>query len=89
MGTRAFAGEELLIDLLPAGAEIDCAGQLVVAGCGLRDLAEEHGTPLYVVDEQSLRSQARRFRDTLRKCWPNSHRSSSHPRHSRAPPRWS
>lgn len=72
MSTRTLAREELLIDLLPPGAEVDGAGQLVVAGCALRGLAEEYGTPLYVVDEQSLRSQARRFRSALLERWPNS-----------------
>jgi diaminopimelate decarboxylase len=72
MSTRTIAREELLIDLLPPSAEVDGTGQLVVAGCALRDLAEEYGTPLYVVDEQSLRSQARRFRSALLERWPNS-----------------
>lgn len=71
MSTRTIANEELLIDLLPPGAEVDATGQLVVAGCALRDLAEAFGTPLYVVDEQSLRSLARRFRGALLESWPN------------------
>lgn len=72
MSTRTIAGQELLIDLLPPGSEVDGAGRLVVAGCALRELADHYGTPLYVVDEQSLRSQARRFRDALLERWPNS-----------------
>jgi diaminopimelate decarboxylase len=72
MSTRAIAAEELLVDLLPPGAEVDATGRLVVAGCALRELAEEFGTPLYVVDEQSLRLQAQRVRGELLARWPNS-----------------
>jgi diaminopimelate decarboxylase len=71
MSMRTTAGEELL-ELLPPSAEVDCAGRLVVAGCALRELAEQYGTPLYVVDEPSLRSQVRRVRNALRDRWPNS-----------------
>ncbi len=72
MSSRTVADEELLIDLLPPDAELDAAGRLVVAGCPLRELSEEFGTPLYVVDEHSLRGQARRFDSALRERRPNS-----------------
>src|SRR5579859_6911788 len=72
MRTSAVTCEETLLDLLPPGADVDRSGQIVVAGCGLRELAEQFGTPLYVIDEHSLRSEARRFRDELHARWPNS-----------------
>lgn len=72
MSTKAITGEHQLLDLLPPGSELDSTGQLVLGGCGLRDLAEEYGTPLYAVDEQAMRGQARRFRDALRERWANS-----------------
>jgi diaminopimelate decarboxylase len=51
---------------------VDAAGELVVAGCRLSDLASSHGTPLYVVDEVALRGQARAFSQALGGRWPNS-----------------
>lgn len=60
------------LGLFPPGAAVDPSGQLVVGGCGLRDLADRYGTPLYVVDEGSLRSRVARFRTALADRWPNS-----------------
>lgn len=44
--------------LLPDSAELTC-GQLQIGGCGLLDLANEYGTPLFVYDEQHLRDRCR------------------------------
>ncbi|MYA74582.1 MAG: diaminopimelate decarboxylase [Acidimicrobiaceae bacterium] len=44
--------------LLPDSAELTC-GQLRIGGCGLLDLANEYGTPLFVYDEQHLRDRCR------------------------------
>ena len=49
----------LPLGLLPATAEIDEAGHLRVAGLDVLRLAAEHGTPLFVYDEQHLRDRAR------------------------------
>jgi len=45
--------------LLPQTAEIDPAGRLRVGGLDLVELAEEFGTPLFVYDEDHLRSRCR------------------------------
>ncbi len=45
--------------LLPMTAEIAPDGQLQIGGVGLVDLAEEHGTPLFVYDESHLRASCR------------------------------
>jgi diaminopimelate decarboxylase len=45
--------------LLPDTAEVDAAGRLRVGGCDLLDLAEAHGTPLFVYDEAHLRARCR------------------------------
>ncbi|MDE0608240.1 MAG: diaminopimelate decarboxylase [Acidimicrobiaceae bacterium] len=44
--------------LLPDSAEL-VDGQLQIGGCSLLDLAAEHGTPLFVYDEQHLRDRCR------------------------------
>ena len=45
--------------LLPDSAEVDGAGRLRVGGCDLLELAEAHGTPLFVYDEAHLRARCR------------------------------
>jgi diaminopimelate decarboxylase len=51
--------------LWPASAHKNADGALVVGGVDLRDLAREHGTPAYVLDEEDLRSRARAFGDAF------------------------
>ncbi|HWM34475.1 MAG TPA: diaminopimelate decarboxylase [Pseudolysinimonas sp.] len=46
----------------PANAARAASGALSIAGADVRDLAREFGTPLYVVDEDDVRSRARRIR---------------------------
>ncbi len=60
-----------LLELFPPGTERDGAGRLSISGCEVQELAERFGTPLYTVDEDALRSQARRFRGALETRWPN------------------
>jgi len=45
--------------LLPDTAAISTDGRLSVGGCDLIDLAERHGTPLFVYDEAHLRARCR------------------------------
>jgi diaminopimelate decarboxylase len=61
-----------VVDLFPPGAHLDAGGDLVIGGCRLRDLADEFGTPAYVVDEAALRARAREYRDELAARWPDS-----------------
>ena len=44
--------------LLPDSASV-VGGQLQIGGCGLLDLADEYGTPLFVYDEAHLRDRCR------------------------------
>ena len=46
-------------ELLPDNAVIDDTGRLSIGGCDVLDLAEEFGTPLFVYDEDHLRSRCR------------------------------
>jgi diaminopimelate decarboxylase len=48
--------------LYPIDSSINSRGHLVVGGCDTVDLAGEFGTPLYVFDENTLRSQCAEFR---------------------------
>jgi diaminopimelate decarboxylase len=69
---RTGVDVEQLIGLFPPGAALQESGELIVAGCSLRELALEFGTPVYVVDETALRARARRLREALGSRWPNS-----------------
>lgn len=55
------AVQTTLSHVWPDSATLDGRGVLQVGGCDALELAREFGTPLYVVDEQMLRSRAQRF----------------------------
>ena len=50
----------------PMTARVDDYGRLCVGGVALSDIADEFGTPAYVVDEDDFRRRARRYRTVLR-----------------------
>ena len=47
------------LHLLPEHATVSASGQLCIAGVDLLDLVAEHGTPVFVYDEEHIRSRAR------------------------------
>ncbi|MFM7228818.1 MAG: diaminopimelate decarboxylase, partial [Cyanobacteriota bacterium] len=49
-------------NLVPISLDRDGEGRLRLAGCGLSDLAHRFGTPLYVIDEATLRATCRAYR---------------------------
>jgi diaminopimelate decarboxylase len=65
------AAEAELLSLFPPGSRLDADGELVVGGCRLADLAAAWGTPLYVLDDEAVSEQVRRFRHALELSWPN------------------
>ena len=58
-----------LDQVLPLTASVDTskdpAGHLCIGGVDLCDLAKEYGTPLYVMDEQHIRTRLREYQDGL------------------------
>ncbi|HET7170581.1 MAG TPA: diaminopimelate decarboxylase [Gaiellales bacterium] len=52
------------MSVLPDTAVVE-DGRLCVGGTALADLAREHGTPLHVYDEATLRARARAYREAL------------------------
>ena len=46
-------------DLLPDNSTVGSEGQLLIGGVDLADVAAEHGTPLFVYDEDHLRARCR------------------------------
>jgi diaminopimelate decarboxylase len=57
-------------NVFPDTAEVDAQGTLVLGGCKATDLADEYGTPVYVLDETTLRARCRSFIDEFRKLYP-------------------
>ena len=61
-----------LTHVFPDTAATNDAGHLTLGGCDAVDLAEQYGTPLYVLDEATLRSRCRQFAGAFAGRYPNS-----------------
>ena len=57
-------------NISPISSEINESGKLVVGGCQLSEIAKKYGTPLYVLDELSLRTACRTYLNSLKKHYP-------------------
>ena len=57
-------------NLAPLTARRDGQGRLAVGGCLLSDLTRTYGTPLYVLDEATLRATCRAYRLALAEHYP-------------------
>jgi diaminopimelate decarboxylase len=55
----------------PNSSLIDPQGELIVGGYKISELAERFGTPLYVLDEQTIREVAREYKQALDEFYPN------------------
>lgn len=53
------------LSIYPTGAAQDAHGRLHLAGCRVADLAEQFGTPAYLVDVAGIRERAIRFQQAL------------------------
>src|SRR5690348_12273435 len=60
----------LHLHLWPDTIALDEAGRLSLAGVRLASLARDYGTPLYVFDEATIRSQCRTFQRAFASRWP-------------------
>jgi len=57
-------------NLAPISARLDAHGRLEVGGIPLSELAQRYGTPLYVLDEATLRATCRAYREALERFYP-------------------
>ena len=57
-------------NLSPLSTRRDSRGRLEVGGCTLSELASRFGTPLYVLDELTLRTACRAYRQALEEHYP-------------------
>ena len=61
-----------LTHVFPDTTDTNSAGHLTIGGCDAIDLVEQYGTPLYVLDEVTLRSRCRQFADAFADRYANS-----------------
>lgn len=71
MTTLAGAAARLA-SILPDTATLTAEGRLSVGGCDLTALVAEYGTPLYVYDEETIRSQCQAYLAEFRARLPQS-----------------
>jgi diaminopimelate decarboxylase len=71
-GRRGEQAHPPYLHLWPDTARVDAAGRLRIGGLDVAALAREHGTPLYLYDEATIRAQCRAFVHAFVVRWPES-----------------
>ncbi|MBZ8178791.1 diaminopimelate decarboxylase [Oscillatoria salina IIICB1] len=56
--------------LLPLTAKVNENDCLEIGGCDVTRLVQQFGSPLYILDEETLRAACRQYRDNLTKYYP-------------------
>lgn len=56
---------------LPVTAKVNAQGHLEIGGCDIVKLAVEYGTPLYLLDEQTILDQCLAYRSAFEQIFPN------------------
>lgn len=56
--------------LLPLTAQVNEQDHLEVGGCDVTELVRQFGSPLYIVDEETLRTTCRQYRDAFKQYYP-------------------
>lgn len=49
--------------------KVNAAGNLEIGGCDTIELAKEYGTPLYVMDETTIRQNCKRYKEAMEKYY--------------------
>ena len=57
-------------NLAPITTEVDDQGRLFVGGCQLSALAKKYSTPLYVLDEKTIRKACQAYKKALNEHYP-------------------
>lgn len=60
------------LSLFPHAAGVNATGHLTIGGCDAVSLAAQYGTPLYVLDEATLRSRCSEYRREFSQRYPDS-----------------
>jgi diaminopimelate decarboxylase len=59
-------------ELLPLTARINDKDCLEIGGCDVTSLVQQFGSPLYILDEETLRAACRQYRETFERYYPGS-----------------
>lgn len=57
-------------ELLPLTAQVNSRDCLEIGGCDVASLVEQFGSPLYILDEETLRTACRQYRDAFAHYYP-------------------
>lgn len=57
-------------ELLPLTARVNSRDALEIGGCDVATLVEQFGSPLYILDEETLRSACRQYRESFARYYP-------------------
>jgi diaminopimelate decarboxylase len=63
-------GDLYKLSLFPITTKVDSQGHLLIGGCDCVDLCKKFGTPLYVFDENAIRSRCREFKTEFTTRYP-------------------
>ncbi len=72
MSDTTLTPADIDLSLYPEGTRLDGDGRLLIGGCAVADLAEQYGTPAYLIDEGALRRRAREYVRAFRQRHPDS-----------------
>jgi diaminopimelate decarboxylase len=56
--------------IFPLTAQVNAQDSLEIGGCAIGELVKQHGSPLYIVDEHTLRTAAQQYRQAWQKYYP-------------------
>ncbi|MDZ8054677.1 MAG: diaminopimelate decarboxylase [Aulosira sp. ZfuVER01] len=56
-------------ELLPLTARVNSHGCLEIGGCDIATLVQQFGSPLYILDEETLRLACQQYRDTFKQYY--------------------
>jgi len=57
-------------NIVPVTTSVDDNGELRIGGCSIVDLIQNYGSPLYILDEISLRNSCKAYKKSLEKYYP-------------------
>ena len=57
-------------NIVPVTTALDDNGNLSIGGCSIEDLIQKYGSPLYILDETTLKKSCKAYKKALEKYYP-------------------
>ena len=57
-------------NIVPVTTSINSKGELSVGGCSIEELVKKYDSPLYILDEVTLRNSCKAYKNALNKYYP-------------------